>query len=223
MKTELRLENVERVRDALLNKALTAGTRTVRDATRKLEKDFEDITRRSVPGNLYKAWKSRTYPASGKAAYEPVGMVYINGKARSRGAIQYWSLPGTNRAKSGGWLAIPLPAAGVLNRSRDLTPREWERRTGLSLRISYPKGSGKGRWALLVTDGTMAKNKRGGLKQLTRRRQAQGRERVTSAIFMLIPEQAHRNTMSLAPLIDQARQYMGKSYARRLAAVLKEG
>lgn len=219
MQFRLELTNVDDVAEALTTEVLAAGTRTVGDATRRLEKDFEALTRETVPGQAWRAWRSTVYPQGGKPAYDPVGTVFLNGGRRTKGMMSYWTQPGVNRATGGGWLAIPLRAAGSTGRSRHLTPRMWEQRTGLSLRIAYPgrnRATSAG-WALLVTDGVLAKNKSGALKKRTRRRAQQGREKVTRAIFLLIPEQKHANRVSLAAAIQRSERYMAQSFARRIA------
>ena len=52
------------------------------------------------------------------------------------------------RSADGGWLAIPLPAAGRGRFGRKMTPAEYEQRTGQQLRFVYRRG----RSALLVAD-----------------------------------------------------------------------
>ncbi|MFN3351874.1 DUF6441 family protein [Pseudorhodoplanes sp.] len=213
MRVKVDLENVGEVSRELRGEIYLAGVRAVRRATRQLEQDLEAQMRGAVPGNAWRAWKSEVYPQREIPAKDPVGLVFGNGKRRTQGMLAYWSLPGVNRAASGGWLAIPLPEAGVTGRSRHLTPRQWELRTGLSLRVAKPGGANN-RWALLVTDGVLARNRSGVVKKAAKRRLEQGREKVTRAIFVLIPEQPHANRISIGSARERAYQRLVSEYAR---------
>lgn len=215
MVVKISLENLDQMSREVRGAAYSAGTRAVRLATRQLEQDLEAQTRGAVPGNAWRAWRSSVYPRDDAPAKDPVGEVFANGKRRTKGMLTYWSQPGTNRAAGGGWLAIPLPEAGSTGRSRHLTPREWEARTGLKLTISYPKRS-RG-WALLVTDGTYALKRKAGIKKLTARRAAQGREKVRRAIFMLIPEQEFANRVSISSAVTRATRRMADELAKGLS------
>ena len=146
-------------------------------------------------------------------------MVFGNGGRRTKGMLEYWSQPGVNRSAAGFWRAIPTKAAGASTRDRNLTPGEWERRTGLRLRMLPPKSGARGRYALLVADGTLAKNKSGALRKLTDRREAQGRKEVTVPIFILIPEQVHANRVSNGSAVERASRRMAEELAKGLVAL----
>jgi hypothetical protein len=94
------------------------------------------------------------------------------------------------RSKFGFWLAIPTPAAGKSLRGGRITPREWERRTGLRLRFVYRRTGP----SLLVAEGRL--NTRG---RAVASRSKTGRGKVTAAIFLLVPR------IKLAKRLDLVR------------------
>lgn len=212
---------LDREVDRVISGALRAGTTAVRVTTRKLEQAFEDVTRGAVPGRLWRAWKSESFPRADIPAYAPTGTVFVNGGRRSQGAIRFWTQPGVNRARSGYWLAVPLPAAGARGAARDLTPGEWERRTGTRLIFVY---RGAGRPALLVAEGTFAKNGSTVFRNFTAARQRGGQTaRVTVPIFVLIPFQRFANRVALGPVIARHEGILAREFERRLARVAQLG
>lgn len=205
---ELRLKGVK---EEILGELLEAGMGTLRKVTRELELELEALTKAAVPGNAYRAWNSHVYPRSGRS-YRPVGEVFVATGPRSQGMARYWTQPGTNRAKGGQWLAIPTPAAGPKNRAQELTPGEWERRTGIRLQFVF-KG---GKYAFLVASGTAAKNKSGALRALTKGRVAQGRQRETVVVFVLIREQPHANRVSIEGAVRRAVDRIDSEFGEQL-------
>ncbi len=218
MSVKVELPNAKAISYELRGEIYLAGVRAVQRATRQLEQDLEAQTRAVVRGNAWRAWKSVTYPNSARPAKDPVGFVFGNGGRRTKGMLEYWSTPGFNRSSAGFWRAIPTAAAGSRGQDRNLTPGEWERRTGIRLQMVVPKKA-RGRYALLVASGTLAKNKSGVLRKYTERREAQGREEVTVPIFVLIPEQAHANRVSIASAGDRAYRRMIDEHAKGIAAL----
>lgn len=218
--TDLEIEEagLDRDLDRWISDVLRAGTMSVRDTTRKLEKALESATKSTVRGRLHRAWKSEVFPRSDIAAYLPTGTVYVNGGARSQGAMRYWTQPGVNEAKSGQWLAIPTKAAGRGDRGRDLTPGEWERRTGVHLTFVF---RGANRPALLVAE---AKQGQGGpsFRRFTaaRRRGGQNPD-VTVPIFVLIPFQRFANRLSINPIIQRHQAILAKDYEQRVAQLAR--
>lgn len=215
-RTDLTVDDaaLDRDVDRWVSDVLRAGTGAVRATTRKLEKALEDTTRATVRGRLWRAWKSDAFPAANIPAYAPSGTIYVNGGKRSQGAMQYWTQPGVNRNKSGFWLAIPLPAAGSRGRRRDLTPGEWERRTGVRLIFVY---RGARRSALLVAEGTLAK---GGpsFREFTEARRRGGQHpHVTVPIFVLIPMQRFANRISVKPIVLRHEAILARDFERRVA------
>jgi len=189
--------------DRMVRQYLSAGTMAVGRAARRIEKQLEAATQNAVPGRLWRAWASESYPRQGPAR-NPSAEVFVKRPAgrRSIGAMTFWSQPGEIRGSWGQFLAIPLPAAGPRDRKRNLTPGEWERRTGQRLRFVYRRG----RASLLVADGAVFG--RGGVaRPLTELRAARdgkrGRRRyeATIPIFALMPVVKFRNTLAIEPIV----------------------
>lgn len=193
--------------DRIVRQYLTAGTKAVAGATKGLERALEAATQRSVPGKLWKAWASRSDPKSGPSR-NPTGRVFVNGSTRTRGAINFWTKPGTVRGKGGKYLAIPLPAAGSRGRDRALTPLQWEARHNTDLNF-VPR---PGRAPLLVADmGRL--NARGTFSRLSLRQIKAGkRGAVWVPIFVLIPMQKHANTVAVEPLVRVAQTGLVREY-----------
>ena len=200
--------------DAMVRAYLAAGTTTIANVTKRLERSLEAATQSAVPGRLWRAWASRTDPKSGPAR-DPVGRVFVNGGTRSKGALTFWSQPGAVRGKSDQYLAIPLPASGARGRGRDLTPGDWERRTGQKLIFLYRQGKP----SLLVAKGTTGRG--GGFRALTpgkSGRIAKGRAGANPLhdavipIFVLLLVVPFRNTVAIQPLVAAAEAEIAPQY-----------
>lgn len=206
---------LDRDADRLVRRYLTAGTTAVSRATKNLERDLEAATRAATPGKLWRAWASESFPRNGPAR-NPVGEVFVNGGSRTRGALTYWTQPGSTRARGGGFIAVPLPAAGSRGRLRELTPAEWEARTGIKLRPVFRPG----RAPLLVADQAVLSGRLRIARPNTARRIAAGRGSATVAIFVLLPEQRFRNAVAIGPLASRAEGQLVSEY---VAAVSELG
>lgn len=206
---ELRLDVAKLAEDGdkLVRRVLAGATSAVGGATRALELDLEAATRAAVPGKLWRAWASQSYPRTGPAR-NPVGEVFVNGGRRARGAIKFFTEPGAIRGSYGQFLAIPLPAAGPRGRLRDLTPGEWERQTGKRLRFVYRPG----RPSLLVVDDAVLSGKSRIARPNTARRIAAGRASATVPIFVLLPLVRHRNSVAVEPLVQAASARMVRDF-----------
>jgi hypothetical protein len=208
---------IARDADRVVRRYLSIGTEAVAETTKGLERRLESITRAAVPGDLWKAWKSQTFPRSGPAR-DPVGTVFVNGGTRSKGAITFWTQPGAVRGKAGQYLAIPLPAAGSRGRGRDLTPGEWERRTGQRLQFVYRQG----RASLLVAVGGTINGRSGAFRPLTGRRVSKGRGGDNPLvggvipIFVLIPVVPFRNAVAVEPQVAAAEQDLVRVYLQKI-------
>jgi hypothetical protein len=194
-----------------------AATRAVQRATRSLEQDLEAQTRGAARGNAWRAWKSAVYPKGNTPAKDPVGEVFGNGGRRTQGLIQYWSLPGTNRAVGNKYLAVPLAAALGTSLGRHISPRQWEGRFRAKLRPLFRPG----KTPLLVADGAIGP---GGFtlpeKAAAMRRGGQRLSKTqTIAVFALIEEQPHANRVSIGRAVNRAQRLMGEEFAKGLAAV----
>lgn len=215
MKPEFRIINGKEVSRELLTEILKAGTASVRVATREFEQDLEAQTRQATRGNAWRAWKSEVYPKGNKPAYDPVGLVFGNGGRRTQGLIEYWSLPGTNRAKGNEYLAVPLKAALGTSLGKNISPRQWESRFGAKLRPLFRPG----KTPLLVADGAFGP---GGFTRPDRATaQRRGGQKVgkvqTIAVFALIDEQPHANRVSLSAARLRAERRMGSEFGSRIA------
>jgi hypothetical protein len=196
--------------------AYITARQTIQEITRDAEKALEDVTRQGVNGKLWRAWKSEVYPTKGLSA-NPAGVVFPNGRDRTKGAIRAYAEGGAIRGRQGQFLAIPLPAAGVRFTGRGkvpLTPGEWERRTGRRLRLVYRRGKP----SLLVADDAVI-GKSGFARAATARRTAQGRGVSTIPIFVLLPQVNVTKRFSipatLAPFRDQLRSEFISRFRRR--------
>jgi hypothetical protein len=209
------------VSDALARKYLTAGKASVVDATKWLERELEALTRDAVPGKLWRAWASETFPRGGGIARNPAGTVFVNGRKRSEGAMKFWTQPGRISGSYGQWLAIPTDAAGSRGRMRDLTPGQWEAATGQRLRFVYRGGR---RSALLVAEGTV-NARSGGYRAITRKRTAADARRgfvrgnASIVIFVLVPFVAFGNRVAIGPAVRQAEGRMVKDFVARVGRI----
>jgi len=190
------IEQLRAAADKETRLQLRALTEALAETVREAEKALEDKTREVAGGRLWRAWTSGIGPAKGRIARDPAGWIRLNGRreiggriSRTYGAIESITTTGRISAQSGGFLAVPLPAAGSRGRDRWLTPGEWERRTGLRLRYVYRPGKP----ALLVVDEATTNGRTGSARPITRKRTAADLKRgfvrgaQTVPIFVLLP------------------------------------
>lgn len=204
--------SVDKASDAIIRTYLSAATRSVAGTTRGLEKKLERATEQAAGGKLWRAWQSSAYPSSGPAR-NPAGTIWLKGGARTRGAVRFWTEPGAIRGSRGQYLAVPLPAAGSRGRARDLTPEEWERRTGLKLRF-VPR---LGRPPLLVLDNGRFGQR--GVRANTPKQIAAGnRGATTIPIFVLLPLVRFRNSFALAPMVNASDRELARAFLTEVAA-----
>jgi hypothetical protein len=91
--------------------------------------------------------------------------------------------------------------------SRDLTPGDWERRTGQRLRFVYRSG----RASLLVADNAVFGGRNNSARPLSDYRAAsdvrRGKARypATIPIFVLLPVVKFRNAFAIEPIVDATR------------------
>jgi hypothetical protein len=208
-------QQLREARDRLTRGVLRAAKGTIAEATKGMERELEALTRSAVKGRLWRAWASEVYPRGTKLARDPVGEVFVKGGARSQGAMAFFTQPGRIRGKEGFFLAIPTPAAGPQGRSRNLTPGEWERRTGARLRFVYRRNGP----SLLVLDEGVLSGKRQVARLNTARRREAGRGNATIVVFILVPMVSFANRFSVDPVV---RKWVGKlpdDFAARVAAL----
>lgn len=190
---------LEKSKDAVIRVILLAGTHAVQENTRGLELDLEKITRMAVKGRLWRAWGSKAYPKSGPAR-NPEGVIFVNGGARSQGAIKFFTESGRVKNPNGFFWAIPTEAAGSRGRARDLTPGEWERRTGVKLRFVYRPGKA----SLLVADNPpMGRGIR--------------RSAGPVVIFTLVPHFDKQNRFAIEPVVRRREGMLKRNFEGKLA------
>ena len=198
--------------DGLIRELLGDLRDAVSDETRGLEQDMEKITRLSVKGKLWRAWRSDVFPKSGGIANEPRGRLTINGGKRSVGALTFFTQEGRIAAGGGGYLAIPTPAAGPRGRRNDLTPGEWERRTGKKLRFVYRRG----RPSLLVLDDARVTARKGIARGRLTKRAGPGYG-ATVVVFVLLPYVDFSPRFAVTPLIERREGMLKSNIERRFA------
>lgn len=222
LRTDLTVDaaQLDRELDRWVSDVLRAGTGAVRATTRKLEQSMEATTRTVVGGKLWRAWKSHAFPAADIPAYAPAGEVYVNGNGpRSIGAMQYWTQPGVNKAKSGRWLAVPLPSAFGGRRPRDMTPGAWERQHGIKLQFVY-RGANKP--ALLVA--AAATDRFGHMVKFSAAKErGQVHRRTTFPVFALIPIQRFANRVSIEPIVRRHEGILAQDFEGRVRLLERAG
>lgn len=207
-------EAFEKERDRLVRGVLGAGMGAIQFATKKLERDLEEATRIAVKGRAWRAWKSTTYPKGG-IARAPVGEVFLNGRDRTYGMIDFFTKSGRIKGKRDQWLAIPTEAAGSRGRMRNLTPGEWERRNGARLRFVY-RGN---KPSMLVLDEGVLSGKKQVARLNTARRRASGRGNATIVIFFLVPMVPFANRFAIEPRIEASEGALMKEFVERVRAL----
>lgn len=209
--------DIRAAEDAMIRAALGDLSQAVAEETRGLEEDLEAATRAAVPGRLWRAWKSESWPAGGAPALKPKGEVYVNGGPRSQGAMTFATTTGRIKSQNDFYLAIPTPAAGSRGRIRELTPGEWERRTGQKLRFVYRPGKP----SLLVAEGAL-NQRTGTYRELTDRRKAGDKRRgvqrglATIIIFVLLPYVDFRPAFAIEPIAERRQQMLASRVERMI-------
>jgi hypothetical protein len=152
------------------------------------------VTGAGLGKRLANTWRSQTYPAD-RRSLKPGGFVWSKAPA----IITAFAYGARIRSRRGGYLAIPLPAAGTRgDAGKKITPGGWERATGQRLRFVYrPSGP-----SLLVADNArLAKSGRAVA------RKGKGRARATIPIFILVPQVTLKRRLDVEAA---ARKWGGK-------------
>ncbi|KAB2883034.1 MAG: hypothetical protein F9K38_06705 [Pseudorhodoplanes sp.] len=169
--------------------AARSVTRAMQTITDGLKSDLRsDVVEAGLGQRLANTWRGKTYPDGG-ASLEAASFVW----SKAPKIIDAFDRGVTIRSKSGFWLAIPTPAAGVKGLSptggmKRITPGGWERRTGMRLRFVYRRGQP----SLLVADHARLSKK--GLARPNIGRTRAGAPftrlsgRVTVVVFLLVPQ-----------------------------------
>ncbi|KKC24853.1 DUF6441 family protein [Sphingomonas sp. SRS2] len=210
-------------REATIRGMLYAAKETVTIVTREYEKELERATEVAARGKLWRAWASDVRPKGKRQiAREPAGFIYVNGGERTRGAIEFLTGRGTVTSKTGGYLAIPLPAAGSRGRTRDLTPGEWERQNGQRLQYVYRGGN---KPALLVAKGTL-NARSGSYRTITRKRTAADAKRgyqrgeMSVPIFVLVAPFAFQQKFSVESVMRGSGSRMAQVFDQQSRMIM---
>ena len=207
--------------DRLTRAHLKVAHESIDETTREYEKKLEAATKANSSGKLWRAWASDIRPKKGKIAREPAGFIYLNARTRTRKAIEFLTTSGRVQSKDGGYLAIPLPAAGSRGRLRDLTPGEWERATGIRLRFVYRRDKP----ALLVADMGTTNKRTGAFRPITRKRTAADERRgymlgaQTVPIFILIAPYSFTARFSIATVMAPAGRRMAERFREKAGRI----
>ena len=164
-------------------------TGAMREATDGLKGDLRsDVVGAGLGQRLANTWRGKTYPESG-VSIDAAAFVW----SKAPNLVDAFDRGVTIRSRSGFWLAIPTPAAGVKGLSatgamKRITPGGWERRTGMRLRFVYRRGQP----SLLVADNARM-SKKGLAKPNIGRRRGGGpytrlAGRSTVVVFILVPQ-----------------------------------
>lgn len=173
-----------------IRSAERAVTQSIREAGNALKSAWRgQIVRAGLGVRLANSIRSQVYP-EGRDSIRAAAMVWSRAphiiSAHEQGAVI--------RSRRGFWLAVPLPAAGKSIRGGRITPAEWERRTGLRLRLIYRRGKP----GLLVAESRL--NSRG---RAVASRSRQMRWLATVPIFLLLPQVTLRRRLDLAAEVDR--------------------
>jgi hypothetical protein len=180
---------------AAMQAELDAGEKAVSDAVQgaalRLKADWRgQIAQAGLGQRLARTIRSEAYP-KGRPSLNAAALVWSNAPvivgAHDSGPLI--------RSKIGLWLAIPTAAAGKSTRGGRITPAEWERRRGLSLRFIY-RARGP---SLLVAEGRL--NSKG---RAVASRAKSGRGRATVPIFLLVRQVKLDKRLDLAKAAEVA-------------------
>lgn len=180
---------------ALMQAEIAAGEKAVTTAMREAGTGLKSAWRGQITGaglgtRLGNSIRLATYPKGGESL-NAAALVWSNAPviigAHDTGPLI--------RSKNGFWLAIPTPAAGKSTRGGQITPGEWERRTGLRLRFVYRRRGP----SLLVAEGRL--NTKG---RAVASKSKTGRGVVTAPIFLLVPQVKLPKRLDLARDAERA-------------------
>lgn len=133
-------------------------------------------------------------------SYTPAGLVYANAAA----IVSAFAYGAVIRAKHGTWLAIPTPQAGKGTNGKKMTPAEWERRTGRTLRFVHNRRRGT---AFLVADDLRISKVSGLARAKGGRRRKDGilSGAQTIPIFLLVRQVTLRKRLNVDSAVRQVQ------------------
>jgi len=172
--------------EAQMARSVTSAMREVTDG---LKADLRaDVVGAGLGQRLANTWRGKTYPQS-DVSIDAAAFVW----SKAPNLVDAFDRGVTIRSKSGFWLAIPTPAAGVKGLSANgamqrITPGGWERRTGMRLRFVFRRPGP----SFLVADNARLSKKGLAKPNIGRRRGGGPYTRLTGrstvVIFILVPQ-----------------------------------
>jgi hypothetical protein len=184
---------------AIMAAEIAAGERAVTAAVREAGTNVKTAWRGQITGaglgqRLANTIRSEQFP-KGKPSLSAAALVW----SKAPVIIGAHDTGPLIRSRSGFWLAIPTEAAGKSLRGGRISPREWERRTGLRLRFVYRRMG----TSLLVAEARL--NTRG---RAVVSRSRTGRGVATVPIFLLVPQVNLPKRLDLARDAERAHDTM---------------
>lgn len=189
-------------------------------AARSAGRETQQLTRRETQAVLGQgvgnAWRLTVYPDRAQSL-EPAAVI----STKAPKIVDAFERGAPIRSPYGGMLAIPLPAAGDVRgvgRRKRLTPREWERRNGVKLRLVRRPG----RASLLVADMARTgiafnqRRLRTGVARVTKARYSSLEGRTSVPVFLLVPQVRAPKLLQIERYADAGVAYLALALAREV-------
>ena len=191
MKLKLEITDIA----ALMRAEVRAGEKAVSSAMREAGTGLKSALRGQITGaglgsRLARTIRSETYPKA-RPSLNAAALVW----SKAPVIIGAHDTGPLIRSRGKLWLAIPTEAAGKGRGGKRPTPREWEARTGLTLRF-IPRRTGP---SLLVAEGRL--NSRG---RAVASRSKAGRGLTSVPIFLMVRQVRLRKRLNLAREAERA-------------------
>ena len=191
MKLKLEITDIARLMQAEIAAGEKAVSAAIKDAGTGLKTAWRgQITGAGLGSRLARTIRSETYPKA-RPSLNAAALVW----SKAPVIITAHDTGPLIRSRGGLWLAIPTEAAGRGRGGKRPTPREWEARTGLELRV-IPRRRGP---SLLVAEGRL--NSKG---RAVASRSKTGRGLTSVPIFLLVKQVRLRKRLDLARDAERA-------------------
>lgn len=191
MKLRAEITDIARLMQAEIAAGEKAVSAAIKDAGTGLKTAWRSqITGAGLGSRLARTIRSETYPKA-RPSLNAAALVW----SKAPVIISAHDTGPLIRSRGGLWLAIPTEAAGRGRGGKRPTPREWEARTGLTLRV-IPRRRGP---SLLVTEGRL--NSKG---RAVASRSKTGRGLTSVPIFLLVKQVRLRKRLDLARDAERA-------------------
>lgn len=191
MKLKLEITDIARLMQAEIAAGEKAVSAAIKDAGTGLKTAWRgQISGAGLGPRLARTIRSETYPKA-RPSLNAAALVW----SKAPVIISAHDTGPLIRSQGGLWLAIPTEAAGKGRGGKRPTPREWEARTGLTLRF-IPRRPGP---CLLVAEGRL--NTKG---RAVASRSKTGRGLTSVPIFLMIRQVRLRKRLDLAREAERA-------------------